>query len=116
MLLTGHKTTKLFVLLKQLRQIISRKDHYTHQRHNTCFRASIYSLGIQDGNLHQTSVTTSRVTCFISGPTQEPALATANTGNIGEMFRKNEGEWTGKVEISSMKIFLAISEASMAIF
>ena len=31
-------------------------------------------------------------------------LATANTGEIGRGFRKNAGEWTGKVEISKEEI------------
>ena len=31
-------------------------------------------------------------------------LATANTGEIGRCFRKNEGERTGKVEISKKEI------------
>ena len=34
---------------------------------------------------------------------------------LGRGFRKNEGEWTGKVEINSRKISLAVSEACMAI-
>ena len=31
-------------------------------------------------------------------------LATANTGEIGRCFRKNAGEWTGRVEISKEEI------------
>ena len=31
-------------------------------------------------------------------------LATANTGKIGRGFRKNAGEWTGRVEISKEEI------------
>ena len=31
-------------------------------------------------------------------------LATANTGEIGGGFRKNGGEWTGRVEISTEEI------------
>ena len=39
------------------------------------------------------------------GPTQEPALATAKTGKTWDWFlAKNEGEWTGKVEISKEEI------------
>ena len=33
-------------------------------------------------------------------PTQEPALATANTEDTREGFWQNEGDWTGEVEIS----------------
>ena len=36
--------------------------------------------------------------------TQEPALATANTGKIRERFGKNEGEWTRKVEFTRQEI------------
>ena len=42
------------------------------------FGIDLYSRG----NLHQLSVTLSRVTCFILRATQEPVLATANTGQI----------------------------------
>ena len=38
------------------------------------------------------------------GPTQEPVLATANTGKNLERFWKNAGEWTGRVEISKEEI------------
>ena len=31
-------------------------------------------------------------------------LATANTGKTQEKFRKNAGEWTGRVEISKEEI------------
>ena len=31
-------------------------------------------------------------------------LATANTGEIGRCFRKNAGEWTGRVEIGKEEI------------
>ena len=38
------------------------------------------------------------------GTTQEPVVATANTGEIGRGFGKNAGGWTGKVEISKEEI------------
>ena len=38
------------------------------------------------------------------GPTQEPVLATANTGKSRERFGKNAGEWTGRVEVSKEEI------------
>ena len=42
---------------------------------------------------------------FFCGPTQDPVLATANTGKkIGRGFGKNAGEWTGRVEISKEEI------------
>ena len=72
---------------------------------NTGFGAYLYSVGTQHGNLYQSSVTTSRVTYFILQADTGTALATANTGKSRERFwKKNEGEWTGKVEISKEKI------------
>ena len=44
------------------------------------------------------------VTYFILRPTQEPFLATANTGQSQKRLRKNVGEWTGRVEISKEEI------------
>ena len=42
---------------------------------------------------------------FLYGPTQELALAKAHTRKSLESFwKKNEGEWTGKVEISKEEI------------
>ena len=38
------------------------------------------------------------------GPTQEPVLATANTGKTWKRFLKNAGEWTVTVEISKEEI------------
>ena len=38
------------------------------------------------------------------GPTQEPLLATANTGNTGRGAGKNAGEWAGRVEIGKEEI------------
>ena len=57
------------------------------------------------------------------GPTQEPVLATANRKNSGEVLEKKKkksktkttGEWTGRVEISSRKKSLAVSEACIHI-
>ena len=47
----------------------------------------------------------SRVTYFIlRAYTQEPGVATANTGKTRERFRKNADEWTGRVEISKVEI------------
>ena len=45
-----------------------------------------------------------RVTYLFCRPTQEPVLATANTGIIGRGFGKNVGEWTGRVEIRKEEI------------
>ena len=60
----------------------------------------IYSEGTQHGNLHPAG----RPILFC-GPTQEPVLATANTGNTLERFwKKNAGKWTARVEISKKEI------------
>ena len=48
--------------------------------------------------------TPGRVTYLFFLPTQEPVLATANTGKTRERFGENAGEWTGKVEISEEEI------------
>ena len=63
------------------------------------FLAYLYSAGTQHGNLHPTG----RPILFC-GPTQDPVLATANTGKNWERFWKNAGEWTGRVEISEEEI------------
>ena len=73
---------------------------------NAFFGACFYSAGIEHGDLHQSFVTTSRETHFI---------LRAHTGicvgycwhrkSSGDAFEtKNEGEWTGKVEISNEDI------------
>ena len=41
---------------------------------------------------------------FFCGLTQEPVLATANTGKTGEGLWKNADEWTGRVEVSDEEI------------
>ena len=63
------------------------------------FGTYLYSAAAEDGNMHQLSVTMSNVTYFIllahtgtgvshAQPTQE---------KLGRGFRKNAGEWTGRV-------------------
>ena len=41
---------------------------------------------------------------YSAGLYRNYVLATANTGEIGRGFGKNEGEWTGWVEISKEEI------------
>ena len=42
---------------------------------------------------------------FFFGPAQKLVLATANTGKTRERFwKKNTGEWTGRVEISKEEL------------
>ena len=63
-------------------------------------KAYLYSAGTQHGNLHPAGGPT-----LFCGPTQELALATANTGKkIGRGFGINAGEWTGMAEISKKEI------------
>ena len=52
---------------------------------------------------------------YSAGPYRNHVLATVNTGKIGKGFGKNEGEWTGRVEISKEEI-LAVSVACIAIY
>ena len=59
------------------------------------FFAYLYSAGTQHGNLHPAGWP-----ILFCGPTQEPLLATANTGKTRKRFGENAGEWTGKLEIS----------------
>ena len=49
------------------------------------------------------------------GPKQEPALPTANTVKTLQRCWKNEGEWTGKVEISSRNKSQAVGETCMRV-
>ena len=41
---------------------------------------------------------------YSAGLHRKHVLATANTGEIGRVFGKNAGEWTGRVEISKEEI------------
>ena len=63
------------------------------------FFKPIYIPWAQHGNLHPAGWP-----ILFCGPTQEPVLAAANTGNTREKFWKNAGEWTGRVEISKEEI------------
>ena len=78
---------------------------------STCSGANSYFMSTQHDNLHQPyndqgDPLKKKKKCR---PTQDPVLATVNTGKTwGEVLKKNEGEWTGKVEI---KKSLAVDEA-----
>ena len=64
------------------------------------FWAYLYSAGTQHGNLHPAGWP-----ILFCGPTQEPVLATADTGKKSEVvLEKNADEWTGRVEISKEEI------------
>ena len=76
---------------------------------NTCLGAYLYFNGIQRGNLRPIGWP-----ILFFGPTQEPVLATINTGKIGDRFEKNADELTRTVEISGKS--LAVNVACMAIY
>ena len=75
-------------------------------RNNASFGAYSYSAGSEYGNLHQSSVTTSRLTrsTVISGPTKELVFAKHKARKNGKRSSKNEAEWTGKVDIRNGEI------------
>ena len=55
---------------------------------------------------------------LLRGPTVQTAIAKTNAvKTFGEDLQKvYEGEWTGKVEIRTGKTFLAVGDASVAMF
>ena len=60
----------------------------------------IYIPGTQHGNLHQLSVTMSRVTCFIlPAHTGSGVSHSRHRKKIGTVLGKKAGKWTGRVEI-----------------
>ena len=68
-----------------------RVEHKLHSTsysfHKSCFLSYLYSMGTQHGNLHQAGRPV-----LLCGPTQEPVLATANTGKkSGEVLEKKGG-------------------------
>ena len=80
------------------------------------FRSLKYSAGTQHGNLHQLSVTMSRVTCFI-------LQACAGTSASHSQHRINLGEVSEKMQVNgpdgqklARKKSLAVSVACMAIY
>ena len=73
---TSRYTTSLFFT-----NSINRFGTQTKKNKNTCFGAYLYSAGTQHGNLHRAGWP-----ILFCGPTQEPVLATANTGQTRERF------------------------------
>ena len=80
-------------------QVIHFTSHFITSHAFFFFLAYFYSVSTQHGNLHPTGWP-----ILFCGPTQEPVLATTNTGKIGRGFGKNAGEWTGKLEVSKEEI------------
>ena len=64
-------------------QILFQSSERKTGKTNTCFGAYLYSTSTQRGNLHPAGWP-----ILFCGPTQEPVLATANTGKTWERFWK----------------------------
>ena len=83
----------------------------------TCFGAYSYCTYTNHGNLLKLLVAISSVTYFIPGAhTRNWISQNQHSSKGGRGREKNEGEWTGKVEIRMGKKFLPVGEASVAIF
>ena len=63
----------------------------TQKNNSTCFGAHFYSVGTQHRNLHQSSVTMSRMTYSI-------LLAHTETGVSHSKYRNNSGEVLGRID------------------
>ena len=78
----------------------------TEKNNNTCLGAYLYPAGPQDGNLHQSSVTKSRVTYFIlrvhKGTGVNHSQHMKTSGDVSG--KTNAGEWIGRVEIAKEEI------------
>ena len=74
--------------------------HFTsHHTTSHVFLTYLYSTVTQHRNLHPAGCP-----ILFCGPTQEPVLATANTGKTWERFLKKCSDWTRRVEISKEEI------------
>ena len=99
-----------FVFSRSTAQILSTiSESKTRKNNYTSFGACLYSMSTQRRNLHQAGWL-----ILLCGPTQEPVLATANTGKTRERFMKKCRWMDRKVEIR--KKFMAVSTACMAIY
>ena len=67
----------------------------TNKNNNTCFEAYPYSAGTQHENLHQMSVTTSRVTKF-------SLQAHTGTGVSHNQHTKKLGRGLGKMQVNGL--------------
>ena len=87
----------------------------TQKNNNTCCGAYLYFAGSEHGNLHQVSVTMSRMSYFI---------LRANTGTgVSHSQQEKLGRGFGKMQVKgpegsklARKKFLAVGVASMAIY
>ena len=89
---TSHSTTSLF-FSNPNSNFTYNFGTQTLKNNNTCFGAYLYSMSTQDGNLHQLSVTISRVTCLI-------LQAHTGTGVIYSQQKKNSGELLEKMQVN----------------
>ena len=91
--------------------MISTISEFKPRKTITCFGAYLYFAETQHGNLHQLSVTMSRVTYLILRAYTATGVSHSqhrkkHTKTLGR-FWKNAGEWTGRVEISKEKSLAA---------
>ena len=77
-------------------KVIQSTSHHTTSH---VFRAYLYSVGTQHGNLHP-----ARWPILFCGPTQEPCVSQSRHRKNRERFWKNADEWTGRVDISKEEI------------
>ena len=95
----NHYTTSLFCS-NHNSNAIHNFGRQNQKNNNTYFGVCLFAASPKHGNLHPAGWP-----ILLCGPTQEPVLATANTGKTRERFwEKNAGEWTGRVEISKEDI------------
>ena len=77
----------------------------TQKNSKTCYGDYSCSTGTQHGNLHQLSVTTSRVTYFIRRAHTGTGVSNSQHGkNSREIFFINAVEWIERLEISKEEI------------
>ena len=77
-----------------------RNANLEEKRNHTCFGSNLYSARTQHGNLHQLSVTMSRMTYIILRAHWGTCVSHIDTGKHQERLWKNAVEWTGREEIS----------------
>ena len=101
---TSHYTTNLFYWDHNSNEIHN-SGLQTQKYNNTSSGAYVYSTGTQHGNLHQLSVTMSRVTYFILRANIGTSVSRSQAQEkLGRGVGRNAGEWTGRVEISKEEV------------
>ena len=87
----------------------------TQNNNNTCFGACLFLRALKTGTCNCCLQWWTGWPVLFCGPTQEPVIATANTGKARERFWKNAGKWTGSIELARKKT-LAVSVACVALY